>query len=540
MEEDESARQKEGNQVASPVRADGPAIDVADQLATPAEPNSSGNKKEEAREEANGHDKVSVDESTAQLTHRSSTGAPTEARGSPKDREAHEQAASEEPNGSAQETEVVEDAQPTKRPTPEICAHCLGYARVKCAQCGSTWYCSRECQRADWTYHKYLCREYKDFQNRPDPDSVRALLFPENEKAPRFVWLKQNEEPLDLGRVDEKFETEEVEQLLGVTEDEIGQQYVTRSIRRDRRADKITARVYLLLRQKSFTDGSKPNMSIGWVTKGNFHFSWRGPVIAVSTRFDESEENDEEPVVEDLSMVDFRDMIDFFGLYGQWLSGCEDFGAFSFWWMPQSLRDELEQQHQIQGVTIASDVELRHTGIKYQEFYIGEGHPAMAFLQPCAVSCRLGLPLVVRRRPADDEWQEEAQAESNLNHGAHMLLLDIEPKSRAWGTAPLFGEQGTVLLMRQDRKALHPHHVETMIMYLLQVVHEAMKESIQGQRSRGEVLDLMHPSRFDWYFKQYQKWRAEKEKSWKDVPPLFDLSTTLVETTLAVAGLGLG
>ena len=29
----------------------------------------------------------------------------------------------------------------------------------KCVQCQSSWYCSRECQKADWKQHKRVCKE---------------------------------------------------------------------------------------------------------------------------------------------------------------------------------------------------------------------------------------------------------------------------------------------------------------------------------------------------------------------------------------------
>ncbi|KAL8647754.1 MAG: hypothetical protein Q9226_006301 [Calogaya cf. arnoldii] len=518
MEGSESAKREQGDQMAAPMEANGLAGQEAHQLAARAEKDSSANNGKNVHLEAHEHIELSTAEIDTEPARRSDMETLTEATSSLRVGEAHEQVASDEAKGPAQNTEVAEVT-----PNMEICATCLQQAQVKCAQCKSTWYCSRECQRIDWTFHKHLCREFKNFQTRPEPNSVRAIFFPEDEKAPRFVWLKQNDEPLDLGYVHEKFEPGEVEELLLVTEEEVSQQFVTRSIRRDRRQDEVTARGYLLVRRNSFADGSKPNMSVGWVTKGNFQFSWRGPMVAVLTRFDESEENEDEAVLDDISVLDFRDLIDFFGIYGHLLPGHDDFGALSFWWLSQSLRDELERQHQIKVVQVASDLENKHIGTKFQQREIGAGSPAFAYVQPCPVTSKLGLPLVLRRIPVDDIWKEEAEAKGDTNHGAHLLLLDVDPKSPLWGTPPGFLQQGTVLLMRQDGKDLHAHHVEAIIMYLLQVVQEAMKESSDGGRSKAEVLELMHPSRLDWYFNRYRKEKAEEEESWKDSPPMFDI-----------------
>ncbi len=523
MEGSALLEKRRGDQVAATVEANGRVGQEADQLASTVCQASLDNGKK-TNGEAHEHNEGSVAEIHTQPSQPASgddTEASAKAHGSSKPEEAHEETAS---NAQA---------------IQEICANCLQPAPVKCVQCKSTWYCSRECQRIDWTIHKHLCRKFKDFQTRPEPNLVRAIYFPEDDKDPRFVWLKQNDDPLDLEYMIEKFELGEVEKLLVADDGEVTQQYVTRSIRQDRRTDKVTARVYLLMHHKSFTNGSRPNKSIGWITKGNFHFSWRGPMVAVLTRFDESEENQDEAVLEDTSMVDFRDLVDYFNTYGKLLPSLEDFGALSFWWLPQSLKDELKQQRQIKVVEVKSDVEYKHSGTKYQEALMGEGHPAMAYLQPCPVTGRLGLPLVLRRKPVEDGWKNEVAVKGNANYGAHLLLLDVNPQSPNWGMTAGFSEQGTVLVMRHDGKDLHAHHVEAMIMYLLQVVSEAMKESVEGRRSKSEVLDLMHPSRLDWYFHRYRKEKVAKEESWKDSPPLFDMVVPALDDAVQkLAGLG--
>ncbi|KAL8678921.1 MAG: hypothetical protein Q9186_004778 [Xanthomendoza sp. 1 TL-2023] len=430
-----------------------------------------------------------------------------------------------------------ESAPVAKTPPTKVCSHCLSEANVKCIQCGSSWYCSKECQRYDWPYHKHLCREYKKFQDRPDPLSVRGILFPEDDNTPRFVWVKQKEEPLDLGCVDEKFE---VEELLGVSEvQKIAQQYVMQSIRRDRSSQSTTSRVYLLFRDDCFVDWSKPNKSIATITRGQFEYSWRGPTVAVLTVFDDAAEgNEDEPRADDMTMVDFRDSIDFFHLYGKWHSDYPDFGLSSFWWLPLPLQERLKQEREIQCVKVACDTEHQHTGMKYIPWKISEGHPAMDLLEPLPITGLLGLPLVMRRMPLVEGYEEEARANGNTNWGPSLLLLDINPKNMYWGGA-LREERvrGNMVLMRQDRKDLHPHHVEAMILYIT-LLGPAMEESISGQRSRGELVDMLHPSRWDWFFQKLKKERADME-SWKNVPPLFEMSSSASVTTLTLAALGL-
>ncbi|KAL8675573.1 MAG: hypothetical protein Q9168_000085 [Polycauliona sp. 1 TL-2023] len=540
MEGSERIDQKQGDQMGTSVDTKSLAAQEEDQLKVTPEQDSPINGKT-VHEDTHKQKDVSAAEIDTQSASRISTETLIETHGSPDTGEAHDQAASKEPK-AAQKAEAAQVVPPAKAktPAPEICATCLKVARVKCAECKCTWYCSRDCQRTDWTFHKHLCRDFKNFQTRPKPDCVRGILFPEDDKAPKFVWLKQNDEDgLDLEYVIERFEFGEVETLLSTPEGAVTQQYAAPSARRDKGTENSTARLYLLHRENPHTDGSRPNMSVGWVTKGKFQFSWWGPMVAVLTQFDDSEESENEAVLDDVSMVDFRDLIDFFGSYGRLTQGFKDYGAYSFWWLPQPLRDELDQQRQIKIVDVASDIDHKRSGIKYQEGWLAEGHPAMAFLSPCAVSVSLGLPLVLRRKAVDDDWTAKVESDGHRNHGAHLLLLDVDPKSPHWGATIGFAEQGTVMLMRHDGKDLHRQHAETILMYLVQVVGEAMMESVAGRRSKGEVLDLMHPSRLDWYFNKYRKQKAEQDQSWKDVPPLFDMGTTLAQNTRQMAGLGL-
>ncbi|KAL8806295.1 MAG: hypothetical protein Q9182_001442 [Xanthomendoza sp. 2 TL-2023] len=335
---------------------------------------------------------------------------------------------------------------------------------------------------------------------------------------------------------DEKFE---VEELLGVREDQkVAQQYVMQSIRRDRSSQTTTSRVYLLHRDGSFVDGARPNKSIATVTKGQFEYSWRGPAVAVLTLFDDAEGEEDEPRADDMTMVDFRDLIEFFCLYGKWHEDFPDFGVSSFWWLPLPLEEQLRQAREIGCVKVACDTEHQHTGMKYIPWKISEGHPAMDLLQPLPVTGLLGLPLVMRRLPPVQEYEEEARAAGNSNWGAPLLLLDVNPKNLYWG-GPIQEERvrGNMVLMRQDYQDLHPHHVEAMILYL-RFLGPAMEESIRGQRSKGEVLDMLHPSRWDWFFQKLKKERAGVE-SWKNVPPLFEVSSLANATTHKLAALGL-
>lgn len=332
-----------------------------------------------------------------------------------------------------------------------------------------------------------------------------------------------NDTELDLESVGEKLEVAEF--LEATVEEQIAQQKVTQGIRRAAKPGSTIARTYLLVREDGLVDGSKPNMSIGTVTNGHFLFSWRGPVIAILTTYEASVDSDADPIVSDMTMTDYRDLIDFFATYGRYLEGQEDFGPSSFWWLAPALKQEMITQPQVQVVKVSCNVEQKLTGVKYNAFNIGKGHPAIVFLQPLPITASLGLPLVMRRYPMDGAIRAEAEAAGNTNAGPGLLLLCIDPKSKNWGKAQEELAQGNVAVMRHDQEDLHPHHLETMFMYLAQIVCPAMEETMQQEpkRDKAEVLDMLHPSRLDWFFHVFRKERSKIDERWKTTPNLFNL-----------------
>ena len=378
------------------------------------------------------------------------------------------------------------------------------------------------CQRADWKYHKYLCRQYQNFKERPDSESVRAILFPDDDESPRFVWVKMNSTILDLDNLDKKLE---VARLLGVVtvDQRIGQQEVFRSNRRAAKtAASTAAKIQLLLQEDSFVNGSMPNMSIATNTQGKFAFSWRGPVVAVLVSVEDSTDSNANPVIDDMTMIDYRDLVDFFRTYGQYEEGEEDFGPTSFWWLAPALKEEMIAKPQIQVIRISSDVEQDLTRNKYNAFSIGKGHPAMAFLRPLPVTASLGMPIVMQRYPTAAAIKAEIEVCGNSrNTGPGLLLTCIDPKSENWGKQGLV--HGDVVAMRYDEEDLHPHHVQGMSFYMASVVLPAMAETLEQvpKRQRGEVLEMLHPSRFDWFFKQYRKEKMEDDETWMYTPNLF-------------------
>ncbi|KAI0667957.1 hypothetical protein C8Q78DRAFT_307077 [Trametes maxima] len=72
--------------------------------------------------------------------------------------------------------------------TKHMCGYCLGRGTSErklssCGRCGARYYCSRECQRADWPNHKPHCRladmvqqSLTELDNSPEGAHVRAHM----------------------------------------------------------------------------------------------------------------------------------------------------------------------------------------------------------------------------------------------------------------------------------------------------------------------------------------------------------------------------
>lgn len=65
-------------------------------------------------------------------------------------------------------------------------AHKVGYkAPLKCGNCGTARYCSKECQRAHWKIHKAFCKNWAETAKQNNATS----LIDVKKKMTRFLWL---------------------------------------------------------------------------------------------------------------------------------------------------------------------------------------------------------------------------------------------------------------------------------------------------------------------------------------------------------------
>jgi hypothetical protein len=73
-------------------------------------------------------------------------------------------------------------------PPQAQCPRCEEKAIRVCGGCQNIMYCSPECQQTDWPTHKSLCKDFKDFKERPSANKCRVVGFFPGEAKPRFMW----------------------------------------------------------------------------------------------------------------------------------------------------------------------------------------------------------------------------------------------------------------------------------------------------------------------------------------------------------------
>lgn len=77
-----------------------------------------------------------------------------------------------------------------------ICIMCNKNGPQKCGACHDAEYCSTDCQRADWSMHKLVCKKFINLptESRPSEKHFRVILFPYQASQPEFCWAYLNEE----------------------------------------------------------------------------------------------------------------------------------------------------------------------------------------------------------------------------------------------------------------------------------------------------------------------------------------------------------
>jgi hypothetical protein len=188
--------------------------------------------------------------------------------------------------------------------TDHSCIVCCESCTLHCPTCKSAYYCSRKCQKNDWSTHKLFCAAYASFSlsSRPSSQHLRACFFPADSDRPEMVWV-----PWKLHKdEDGQYCLPEFDPTLGLDRSLV--------IRRNATLNRNLSNTLNVYHRDAFLiDGSASNKSILALlaTKPEQQHDWRGPIVAISCRGPALDP----PEGRDIDIEDLRHISDYFLSY---------------------------------------------------------------------------------------------------------------------------------------------------------------------------------------------------------------------------------
>ncbi|KAL8906643.1 MAG: hypothetical protein Q9207_001897 [Kuettlingeria erythrocarpa] len=231
----------------------------------------------------------------------------------------------------------------------------------------------------------------------------------------------------------------------------------------------------------SYVDSaSMINRSILHVTKGKPYHPWMGPVVVLREQLGDTE------LHEDITLTDFRNIIDFSRLTGLILS------------------------HQSRGTLLWS---IKSRASKFSKKYVAvdvpKDHPVF-FQRPSPISALVGMTVKAHKYPFNRTWEEMrftgVAPWSNATAAFLHKEADRNPGG-TWGFAPMYWQNsnGNVLVVREDEKDTTPAEVEMLCdfcQYKMQPLFEDSNESGGEILAKRKVMARMTPAGFRKYIDQ--------------------------------------
>lgn len=171
---------------------------------------------------------------------------------------------------------------------------CNNTSSTKCSTCGARYY-SRTCQKADWSVHKVLCKDFAALTPRQSSTDRLIILFPADDEQPQLLWTSKNFFP----------QGEKGDQFVGIFTNK-SRNRVT-SYRQNNPPYELALRFGANLTCIAAGSGNKSIDKVCASDKQRNGTPWVGPLVAMrmSTL----------PEGRDMGPMDFRDVVDFLRSY---------------------------------------------------------------------------------------------------------------------------------------------------------------------------------------------------------------------------------
>ncbi|MCJ1387824.1 hypothetical protein MMC18_000667 [Xylographa bjoerkii] len=267
----------------------------------------------------------------------------------------------------------------------------------------------------------------------------------------------------------------------------------------DSRKRRLRHALTLICRDEFTKDGSVPNKSIINATDRKMKYGWRGPILVVAQSISRASD----PPYEDVTLHDFRDIIDYFLTYN---------GGPTSQMRVQIVKKTQAIRIHCPAHMVASKV------AKFSIEKINTIHPVYSN-RPLidSITSKINLPLCILRIPPDLKWS--SKKEDFVNHTAACLALDgSDPESHFdnW-----YKEGGDALVARADSHHLLPEHLEVLAdfcetkVYLL--LADAMNTPNYLENINSVFMEHVTEEKFTLYWETYRRKKAISDPRWRNV-----------------------
>lgn len=348
-------------------------------------------------------------------------------------------------------------------------------------QCKSTRYCSKECQKADWSTHKLLCKQRVELPRRPGENTSRgsyrlSISFPADKPGPVFVWvycdlMLEDGKAIDSPKMLDFFGNDSAQTCQVINKNlMIGKS--------------LCHELILYYRDTFLIDGSKPNHSVAKAMQPFSHYAntWRGQILLMRESGD-------------ITLADLRHAVIHLAAY-----------ANSNVFKPETL---IGGSDFVRGVVVTCEGDRRIYGaLPFVEVAVPTQHPirkgkwGFSEFYVSTISEMVGMP-VRAMKLVGTEWEAGSDPLTGLNDPSNQhacfLFLETDVDDGSWGWAPFYWQTdiGNVLLLREDGKDLTEAEAETLCCFCqdkLQPMFEAAIESGDLARKKRVIRNITRES----------------------------------------------
>lgn len=389
-----------------------------------------------------------------------------------------------------------------KRPEEKFCVNCRAGDQIAaplmlCGQCRGAWYCSDNCARQNAGRHRKLCYKYRMALAHKTQDTVRAVEFPVDKPKPEILWVHTNNWATSVDNRVSVGSQPADSPLITFTVDH---NYLT-----GRRLP-FDLKVRFPAADSPLTGSLFNCYNESWELPSP-SFPWAGTIVVVRVARGTD-------VAEDITMADFRDVLDFFAWYGHHFAR-EPSSAYRYRY------GDLPGAPALSAVLIRCAATEEALPLRPEQgaagalvpILIDHLHPVRGLHTPdnaksgvlSNLSVHLGTPLrlyFVPRPPLETNKRRwDILPGDKSNFWASELLIDLTPDNNDNNNITLPNVTGDVLVVRDDDRDLTVDEVAAMCLEARRLRQSAgsitnnssYQAAVGNQRAAPVVLSNVHP-----------------------------------------------